>query len=72
VPTIEPRHIELALDVRRGKYRLRDLKDDAGVVNYILQSTSDARLAQIALEQRPHARERAWNYAKPRSTPSPS
>jgi hypothetical protein len=66
--TVEPRHVELALDVKRGRYRLAQLKDeDRPVVNYVLHATSDARLAQIAQEQRPHTRERAWTYAKQRT-----
>jgi hypothetical protein len=58
--TVEPRHIELALDVRRGKYRLRQLKDDAPIVEYVLRSTPDAKLAQIATEQRPRTPTRYW------------
>jgi hypothetical protein len=65
--TVEPRHVELALDVRRGRYRLRQLQDeDRPIVNYVLNATSDARLAQIAQEQRPHTRERAWTHKQQR------
>jgi len=63
---IEPRHIELALDVIRGKHRLKDLGEDASTVDYVIRTTPDAKLSQIAAEQRPHIRHRAWSGPRSR------
>jgi hypothetical protein len=61
-------HVATAIAVRRGQHRLRDLPAaDRAAVNYVLQTTSDARLAQAVLStQRP--RERAFVVRRPRQS----
>jgi hypothetical protein len=47
--TITPRHVDLALDVRRGLVRLRELPpEDAPAVTAVLRRTTDAQFAQMA------------------------
>jgi hypothetical protein len=50
--TIEPRHVTLALDVRRGLVRLRDVTAaDAPAVSVVLRRTTDAQFAVMAQSQ---------------------
>lgn len=46
---LEPRHASLALDVRRGIVRMKDVpKDDVPIVVAVLRKTTEAQFAQLA------------------------
>ena len=46
---LDPKHIDLALDVRRGLKRLKDVPAaDAPAVTAVLRRTSEASFAQLA------------------------
>jgi len=52
---IEARHIDLALDVKRGLKRLKQLSDaDRPFVTAVLHRTTDAQFSQIALSKEHH------------------
>lgn len=65
--TITPNHITTALDVRRGLKRIKELPDDQRQpVTFVLHTTSDAKLAQIAHEQSGRRKFHHLTHAKPR------
>lgn len=53
---IEPKHLDLALAVKRGQCRLRELADaDRPFVHAVLQRTTDAQFSQLALSKEKRA-----------------
>lgn len=49
---VEPRHLDLALAVKRGQCRLRELPEaERPFVHAVLQRTTDAQLATLALSK---------------------
>ena len=63
---ITPEHITTALDVRRGLMRIKQLPEaDRRPVTFVLHTTSEARLAQIAHEQSGRKKAHNFVYSKP-------
>lgn len=53
---IEQRHVDLALDVKRGMKRLRDLDDaDRPLVTQFLRTATDAQMSTLALSREKRA-----------------
>lgn len=53
---IEPRHVDLALDVKRGLKRLKQVgDDDRPFVAAVLHRTTDSQWSQIALAREKRA-----------------